>query len=316
MDIGRWEGKTYQEVRDLHGDLLDAIRAGEDLAFGEVGETLRGFRDRVLGALGALADRVGEGDVLVVTHGGVIDVVVGSLLGRRPGRRTVSLVQNTSLTVLEGSVGELRLSRFNDATHLDLPEDPRSLVAFVRHGVTSANKELRIQGQSCWGLDEEGRLQAAALAAWYGPVARVVSSPLPRALETASAFGGPIEVDDDLKEMGFGDWEGLTFEDLREDPLARRIYHDGEDLPRGGSGESFGELVERLGRFLDRFRPDPRTVVVSHGAAIRAVVSVVAGNPEAWRRLATPPNTSISHLAWDDEGPTLVDYGLVPHLEP
>lgn len=320
MDIGAWEGKTFEEVRRLHPDLLEAIRNGEAVAFGRTGETLADFESRILEALRRLAQRVGEGDVLVVTHGGVIDAVVGSVLGRVAGRRTFPIVANTALTVLEGTPDGLRLRRFNDATHVEpQPTADLPMAAFVRHGVTSANKEQRIQGQSCWGLDEDGHRQAAALAAWYGPVDRVVSSPLQRALETARAFGVEVETDDDLKEMGFGAWEGLRYRDLRasSDPLARRIYHDGEDLPRGGSGESFAQLTERVSRFLGRFRPDPgsRTVVVSHGAAIRALVASVCGRSDVWRRLVTPDNTSVTHIAWSDEGPMLWDFCLAPHLE-
>ncbi len=329
IDLGRWEGKTFEEVEREAGDLLLALRAGEQVRFGGSGETLAEFEERVADAFDRLAERVGEGRVAVVTHGGVIDALVGRRLGRPSGRRGYPIVENTALTWFVGEPGALRLRRFNDATHLgretrwlaSMRRDGHPVVAFVRHGVTAANKEQRIQGQSGAGLDAEGREQARRLAEWYRPVDRVWTSPLDRAVDTAVALadGRPPEAHPLLVEMGFGEWEGMLYRDVlaSDDPWAHRIYRDGEDLPRGRTGESFGEVVERMRRFLETFEPDPseRTVVVSHGAAIRAVVAAITGRgPEINRGLATSDNTGITHVAFTPEGPMLADYSLAPHL--
>lgn len=329
LDLGGWEGRSFEEVALAHPDLLQAIRRGEAVAFGGTGETIAEFEQRVLSAFGALAERAGDGSVLVVTHGGVIDALAGRSLGRGADRRTFPVVTNTALTVFEGRPGHLRLASFNDATHLGweagyLRRQRRAglpAVAVVRHGITAANRDGRIQGQSCWGLDQEGREQARRLAAWYGPVERVVTSPLARARETALVLAGegPVEIEPALQEMGFGAWEGEVYVDLLErDELARRIWAGGEDLPRGHTGESFADVVARVGGFLGGFTADPaqRTVVVSHGAAIRAMVASLSGRGfDIAQTLHTPPNASFSHLVLTPEGPVLADYGLAPHLD-
>lgn len=333
MSLGGWEGKTFEEVSRLHPDLLEALRRGEAISFGGTGETLAEFEQRALAALDRLVERVGEGSVLVVTHGGVIDAVVGRHLGRVPERRSFPIVTNTALTVVEAggpgsSFPSTRLTTFNDATHLGsvvgylgrMRDEGVPVAGFVRHGITRANKEGRIQGQSCWGLDEEGRRQASRFAEWYGPVDRVVTSPLRRARETAAAIAETVEEDPDIREMAFGDWEGLALSDLHEagDELAARIYRDGEDLPRGGTGESFAQLAYRMRGFLDRFLPQPgrRTLVVTHGGAIRALMAVILERgADLVAGVAVSANTGVTHVAFTDDGPMLADYSLAPHLE-
>lgn len=330
MDIGGWEGKTVEEVEKHHPDLLHAIRRGEAVAYGGTGERIDEFEDRIMASVDRLVERVGEGSALVVTHGAVVDTVVGRVLGRIPGRRTFPIPANTSLTTVVVEEGRFRLLSFNDATHLGLDEGPLGMMtsrglpvaAFIRHGVTEANKAGRIQGRTCEGLDDDGREQAERLVAWYGHGDRVITSPLPRARETALALanGRPPEIEPAMTEMAFGDWEGMTFADLREagDDLARKIYVDGEDLARGGSGESFADLVERVDGFLTRLapRPDERTIVVSHGAAIRAVVAAIHDRSvDTWRALGPSANTGVTHIGFTPKGPMLLDYSLAPHLE-
>ncbi|MDH4118071.1 MAG: histidine phosphatase family protein [Acidimicrobiia bacterium] len=321
MDLGTWEGRSFSEVAALHPDLLEAIRNGDALAFGETGETLGEFERRALDALDGLVDRLDDGEsALVATHGGVIDAIVGRYLGRVDGRRTVPITTNTALTVLEGRPGSLKLAVFNDATHLGIDvgylgrmrEAETPILAFVRHGITAANKEGRIQGRMCWGLDEEGFAQASALADWYPRPDRVLSSPSQRAVETASAFGTLVEHVPDVVEMSFGSWEGLRREDLPEDTA--QAFRD--DLPRGETGETFVDVVARMGRFLSAAQPEDRTVVVSHGAAIRAAIaSIVERGNDLNRDLAVARNSSVTHVAFTPDGPILADYSLAPHLE-
>lgn len=335
MDLGGWEGRPFDEVSRLHPDLLQAIRRGEAIAFGGTGETVADFERRTKAVFDRLAERVGEGSVLVFTHGGVIDAIAGRYLGRRPDKRSYPIVDNTSLNVFEDGGQQpdprrLRLGVFNDAGHLGfdtgflgrMAKEGVPIAGFVRHGVTKANKEGRIQGQNCWALDQEGRDQARRLADWYGPVDRVISSPLDRARQTAEAFGlgDLVEPDEAIQEMAFGDWEGLVFTDLDRsgDELAVRVYRGGEDLPRGGSGESFAQVIERMAGFLGRFRADPaqRTLVISHGTAVRALVASVLGRgPEVIETLCVPANTGVTHLAFSAHGPMLADYSVAPHLD-
>ena len=334
MNLGDWEGRTFDEVRQQHPDLLEAIRSGEAVSFGGTGETIAEFEERCLTAFDALiTDMGGEGNALVFAHGGVIDSIVGRYFGRVQGRRTFPIVTNTSLTTFIGvqnrSGGRARMASFNDAAHLG--HDVGALghfrsagvpvVGLVRHGVTEANKVGRIQGHLCWGLHPEGHQQAENLSDWYGPVDRVWSSPIQRARETAEKFGREsIDFDDRLKEQSFGEWEGvLTSELPTEDAdVMRRIYGLGQDLPRGRTGETFADLTNRLKAFVDGLAVSAgeRTVVVSHGAAIKALIAAVLGDgADIQSNLAVSPNTGISHVAFPDDGPMLLDYAIAPHLD-
>lgn len=335
MDLGAWEGRTFTEVAERHPDLLEAIRRGEAVSFGETGETIGEFEERVVDAFDRLVDELGgDGHALVFTHGGVIDAIAGRFFGRVEGRRTFPITTNTAMTVLGGdpgrSGGRPRLSRFNDSAHLGhdagiagrLRDDGVPIAGLIRHGVTDANKTGRIQGQQCWGLHPEGHDQAALLASWYGAVDRVISSPIQRAMETALALASPggIDVDDRLKEQSFGEWEGVLTSDMsaEDSEMLRRIYGEGEDLPRGRTGETFAALTARLAGFIGDVQLDPsaRTAIVSHGAAIKAAVAhVLGGIVDIQSNLAVSPNTAVSHIAFPTAGPMLMDYAIAPHLE-
>ncbi len=331
MDLGDWEGRRFEEVAATHPDLLQAIRSGEAIRFGGVGESIQEFERRAAAALDALVARVGSGRVLVVTHGGLIDAIAGRLIGRVE-RRTFPIVTNTALTeiryeALGTSPPRYRLQTFNDATHLGwdhgfmgrMRAEGRPIVGFLRHGVTSANKARRIQGQTCWGLDDEGHSQARAFAASYGAVDRIWSSPIRRAMETAVALAPPTATpDDSLMEMGFGSWEGTSYDDLLAsgDDIATRVFIGGEDLPRGG-GETFADVAKRMRTFLDRVEAAPaeRTLAVSHGAAIKSLVADIHGRgADVNLDLAVSHNTGITHVVLTQDGPWLADWSVAPHL--
>jgi len=332
IDLGEWEGRSFDDVAKDHPDLLAAIRAGEAVRPGVSGESMQEFEERAWDAVLSIARDVGEGSVLISTHGGFIDAVVGRLIGRT-GRRTYPIATNSSLTEIRlSSIGDeeprFRLQTFNDATHLGwdhgflgrMRSEGKPVIGMVRHGVTVANRERRIQGQTCWGLAPEGFDQAAALAAHYGHVDEVWASPIRRATETAGAFAAPaIRFDDDLKEMSFGTWEGLLYDDLiaSSDPDVRRVFHDLEDLPRGGA-ERFVDVSARMRAFLERSASGTgrRVVAVSHGAAIKSLLADIHGRGNDINLdVSVSRNTGVSHFVVTDQGPWLADWSVAPHLE-
>jgi broad specificity phosphatase PhoE len=228
--------------------------------------------------------------------------------------------------------GKLRLATYNDTAHLGVVNDWTAarmrdgdpLVTLVRHGETDANVQGRVQGQTDWGLNERGREQADALAAWYGRQKHVFASPMGRAAETAAAIAtdGVTEVSD-FAELHFGSWEGLTFDEVRtqaaNSDLADRIFLEGEDLPRGGDGETWAQLTTRMRdgieSVLDSGNSTPVTVV-SHGGAIRAYVlgNMGVGWPDALDT-AVPANTAVTRVVITSQGPVLADYAVAAHLE-
>lgn len=329
VDLGRWEGMALDVVAAQDRHLLQSIYGGGDERFGETGEMISEVAARAWAVIDSLGERLApHGRAAVVTHGGVIDALISTFLPtvtRRPHR----MASNASLTHLVGSPGRWRLARFNDTAHLDrLPApvptylaagDP--VVALIRHGRTKANVDGRFQGQTCWGLDQVGTEQAARLQQWYGPLDRVYSSPLDRAHATAAVLCAttPVVVED-LREIGLGAWEGLTWTEVKANwaDLVRRIYEEGEDLPRGEHGETWQQVTDRIVGAIGSLElaEGEVTGVVTHGGVIRAYVGTLGGtSTSSGRRFATPDNTSVTHVALTSRGPVLCDYGVAPHLE-
>jgi probable phosphoglycerate mutase len=155
----------------------------------------------------------------------------------------------------------------------------------VRHGQTDWNAEFRLQGQRDIPLNELGRRQATGngvtLKERVADLERhhFVSSPLGRARETMelirAAAGLPpddYQIDERLKEISFGDWEGSTLAEIAvtapEKIAARDADKWGFRAP-GASGESYEILSVRVGAWLDSV--DRPTIAVCHGGVIRCL---------------------------------------------
>ena len=174
-----------------------------------------------------------------------------------------------------------------------------------RHGRTEWNANGRFQGQADIALDSVGRdqaAQAARILARFAPVA-LYSSDLSRAHQTATALAElvdlTIQTDKRLREIHVGSWEGLLGSEIRaQNPdLAERLWR-GEDVRRSPTGESPGEVAERMAEVLGEIAaaaPDGSTVVaVSHGLAARVGSCRFVGLPfENWRVMG-----GLSNCAW------------------
>lgn len=153
----------------------------------------------------------------------------------------------------------------------------------LRHGQTELSVNRRYSGRGNPPLTELGRRQADAAARYLGQqggIAAVVSSPLQRAYDTATAaakaLGLDVTVDDDLIETDFGDWEGLTFGEAaqRDSGLHRQWLSDTSVAPPGG-GESFDVVAQRVRRAKTRIiaeHGDATVLVVSHVTPIKTVL--------------------------------------------
>ena len=159
----------------------------------------------------------------------------------------------------------------------------------VRHGRTSWNSVRRFQGRTDVPLDDEGRAQAQDLAAFLAgeDFDRAYASPLGRAQETARAIlagrSGPVlQTDDDLVEMAFGTWEGLTWDEIvaAHPELDRKDETKPRHLTPEG-GESFDEVVVRVERFLGRITDASadRVLVVAHAGILHALVRALLREP-------------------------------------
>ncbi|MGO9770984.1 MAG: histidine phosphatase family protein [Roseiarcus sp.] len=171
-------------------------------------------------------------------------------------------------------------------------------ILFVRHGETSYNAQNRLQGQRDIPLNGKGREQASAVGRslrgeWSGELARLdaagafYASPLMRTRQTMelarAAMGLAPEryrLCSTLKELTFGDWEGLTWAEVEaRDPAAARAREADKWNFAPPCGESYAMLVERVRPWLAARRGD--CFVASHGGVARAFMVILAGASSA-----------------------------------
>ncbi|WP_296668092.1 histidine phosphatase family protein [Demequina sp.] len=152
-----------------------------------------------------------------------------------------------------------------------------TVLVLLRHGLTAYNAERRLQGSLDVALGEEGRAQsraaASSLVATYGVPDRIVCSPLLRAAdsaaELAAATGVPARADARLTQRSYGEWEGLTWDEIRlRWPRDYERRHRGLDPEIEGWGKA-ADVAARVAEGLTEACEGASLVVaVSHGSAI------------------------------------------------
>jgi alpha-ribazole phosphatase/probable phosphoglycerate mutase len=201
-------------------------------------------------------------------------------------------------------------------------------IFFVRHGETDWNMEFRYQGSADIALNENGRLQARKTGLRLSRVVpdRVFSSPLLRAYGTAEAImevnasDAPIEAMDDLREISFGEWEGLTYAEIIERHASD--YETWRETPFTSAptgGEPFKSVMLRAGRAAEAVKiaaaRGGEILVVAHGVVLRALVASLTGVSDLrlmWR--ARFDNCSVSAIDLSGERPSLAFLNDANHL--
>jgi probable phosphoglycerate mutase len=197
----------------------------------------------------------------------------------------------------------------------------------VRHGVTDWNREGRFQGHLDPSLAEDGRIEAALLATRLERdhalrPARVVSSTLARARQTAEAIGAragvPVEPDPRLIEIGQGEWEGRTHADLAVSDADRyAAWRRDEGIRQPPGGESIESATERVSALLAEIEGgDDRwpLCLVSHGGTLRILARLLLrpGATAAWS--LDVDNASLSVGTAVDDGWRLDRWNDTLHL--
>ena len=188
----------------------------------------------------------------------------------------------------------------------------------VRHGATAWSRSGRHTGRTDLPLLPEGETDAVRLRSKLSDTLKgaapgaVLSSPLERARETCRLSGFDAEAcyDEDLLEWDYGDYEGLTTDQIR-------VERPGWDLFRDGcpGGENVEDVARRVGRVINRLRSMPHlsrsmVLVFAHGHLLRVFAAVWAGfGPEKGRALPFETG-AIGQLGWVREAPALERWNL------
>jgi broad specificity phosphatase PhoE len=162
-----------------------------------------------------------------------------------------------------------------------------SEIYLIRHGEITQSSPRRFVGQTNLLLTDRGRKQMRQVADYFvgKGVSRLLCSPLLRCVESAEIVGLTLglrpEVVPDLREIGLGQWEGLTVEEVRErfpgDYEAR-----GRDLAgfRPEGGESFADVERRAWPAFEALSDfiSPQAIV-AHGGVNRVLLCSILGMP-------------------------------------
>ncbi len=197
-------------------------------------------------------------------------------------------------------------------------------IYIVRHGETKLNSEGRLQGWIDEPLIENGRELARITGQKLSDICFHVaySSPLIRAYETGqiilkeNAAGSTKHIikDDRIKEINFGEWDGLgctkkNFEIGNEDFW--KFYSDPFGFEGAPGGESIPAVCKRTGEFLDEILADSaledkNVIVFMHGGSLRALLRKVYPENEPFWHGQTPPNCCVNIIEAHGGVPKLI----------
>lgn len=180
-----------------------------------------------------------------------------------------------------------------------------SKVIMIRHGVTEANLEWRFIGSTDLPLADKGREQARRLRGLVKNIAPRVAlcSPLKRARETAEIVareaGFEIVIEPDLREIDFGGWENMKFDEIREKYRADAdrwlAGHVDIDFPGGERMDDFLERVRRVNRKMAEYG-DETVVAFTHAGVIgQSICQLLDLPPDRHTSFKLPP-TSITTI--------------------
>lgn len=174
----------------------------------------------------------------------------------------------------------------------------------VRHGETEWSAAGKHTGTTDVPLTERGERVARSLAPRLAATefTQVLTSPRRRAGHTAELAGfGHAEVDDDLVEWAYGDYEGITTPEIQETVPNWSVWTH----PTPG-GETAAQVGARLDRVVQRVRSvDGRTLVFAHGHSLRVLAARWLGLEVAEGRIFDLDTATISVLG-DDRGTPVV----------
>lgn len=184
----------------------------------------------------------------------------------------------------------------------------RPVVWLARHGETEWSRTLRHTGRTDLPLTAEGEREARRLREPLAAVGfdRVLASPLARARETCelAGLGDRAELNDDLLEWDYGDYEGRTSADIHGDRPDWLLWRDG--CPGGESPADVGDRADRvIAELLATPAPTADAgatiAVFAHGHVLRVLCARWLELPPADGRLFGLGTATLSRLGWEHD---------------
>ena len=195
----------------------------------------------------------------------------------------------------------------------------------VRHGQTEWNAGGRYQGQSDVALSELGRRQASLLAKRFPSqhLDAIYASDLVRARETAECvgktFGVSVQPEKAFRELSFGDWEGLTYQEIssRWPEEAGKLFTAPDELSIP-NGETFQELqkraLEKIAEICETH--NNQTVgIFAHGAINKTILAGLMHIPLHYLWSLRQDNTAVNILRLEDGYVTVELLNSTAHLD-
>jgi len=179
------------------------------------------------------------------------------------------------------------------------------LLYVVRHGATEWSKSGQHTGRTDLPLLPEGEDQARATGALLGGIdfSLVLCSPMQRAQRTCELAGlrDQAEIDDDLHEWDYGDYEGVTTPTIRETVPGWTVWNG--TCP---NGETIAQVAKRADRVIERVRAEHgNAIVFAHGHFLRVLTARWCElEPVEGRRFVLDPAT-LSVLGWERDTPAI-----------
>lgn len=188
-------------------------------------------------------------------------------------------------------------------------------IFLVRHGATEWSVTRRHTGRTDLPLTDEGREEVKRLAVRLARerFALVLVSPLTRALETArlTGFGEVAQVEPDLAEWDYGDYDGRTAAEIRQERPGWTPWHGGYP-----GGETLEDLAARADRVVNRVRDVEGDVALfAHGHILRVITAQWLEQPAVEGSRYYLATASLSVLGWERETPVIDRWNEACHLE-
>ena len=180
-----------------------------------------------------------------------------------------------------------------------------STIYLIRHGETEWAKSGRHTGRTDIPLTDAGRVQAGFLLPIFDDVkfARILSSPLQRALETAKLAGlsSQVELEKDLLEWDYGGYEGLTTKQIRERAPGWSVWT--HSCPNGETIEQVSQRADRVVAMLRSI--EGNVAIFSHGHFLRLLVCRWIGLPADHGSCFLLGTSTLSILEYENELPVI-----------